>query len=284
MKTHHIPQSFIQKKGTIDFPGNIVIDGEVRGEITLKAKGDISIRSSADVFNIEAGGSVNIGGVAKGLKSGKLIAGGDVRVRSLDRVFLTCEESLYVAQRIDNCDIKILGQVVAPNVVLVDSKISALGGIILGTANCTHRHATALFAGISYKDLEKSADLDSHISKRKEDMQHLLNSIGPMLKKALRDPVYGRKIGTDIDVEMSRINNFKAEIIQLEEQMTESLDNKASGLPVISIHKGVQSGVELTLNSGFKRVVDNINNPVSFTVHDDNSSIIINEGVTLNNE
>lgn len=111
--------------GDIDFDGNVLIRGDVRGGFTVVASGDVIIEGRVENALVKAGGNITVKRGMNGNNEGRLEAKGEVRSKYLE-----------------NCSVSATGNVYSENIicsdVMSDDSILLEGGkgVIIG-GSCT---------------------------------------------------------------------------------------------------------------------------------------------------
>lgn len=282
MKVYHIPGSLTQQKGEVNYRGSIRIDGDVTGKIQIRTGGSILIGGNVDGASIEAEGDITIRGsvTSSGSKLesrrcitiGKEAEGADIR----------CHGDLTLAGRLMRCVIRIQGRINGKTAILRDCHVCALGGILLQAAECSGPGACILKVGINYTVIEEITALDEALERKRFELQHLLNTLGPMLKRALHDRDYGRRLGGDIDTEMSRARTFKEEAQKMEREM-QLLGKRSSqnGVACVSVARALQKGTQLKAERAFLLISENTNGPISFVPDRSGATFVSEKGLLL---
>lgn len=99
--------------GNVNFPGSVVVNGEVQDGFEIRSEGDISIRGTVGAATLEAGGAVALMSGMFGREKGSIVAQGDVKA-----TFLT------------ECTVETPGDVVVQR-ELVRSTVTAGGSVVL---------------------------------------------------------------------------------------------------------------------------------------------------------
>src|SRR5699024_2266887 len=77
---YEVNESISMKIGNIDFPGTVIVRGDVPTGFTIKAAGDVKIFGLVEAATIIAEGSVTVSEGIAGLKTGTIEAGEDVQI------------------------------------------------------------------------------------------------------------------------------------------------------------------------------------------------------------
>ncbi|MBP1925730.1 uncharacterized protein (DUF342 family) [Sedimentibacter acidaminivorans] len=81
--------------GNIDFPGSVVINGDVKAGFSVKAKQDIKVRGLVEGAYIEAGGEVIIGKGMNGMGKGTIYAKGNITSKYIENASVESEKNIY---------------------------------------------------------------------------------------------------------------------------------------------------------------------------------------------
>ncbi len=282
MKVYHIPGSLTQQKGEINYKGSIRIDGDITGRVQIKAGGSLLVGGNVEGASIDAEGDITIRGSVLGngarLESRRAITIG----KEAEGVDIRCLGDVNLSGRLMRCIIRIQGRINGKSAILRDCHVCALGGILLQTAECSGPGACILKVGINYTILEEITALDESLERKRFELQHLLNSLGPMLKRALHDRDYGRRLGADIDTEMGRARTFKEEALKMERDMRH-LGKRSSqnGVACVSIARALQKGTQLKAERAFLLISENTNGPISFVPDRSGASFVSEKGLLL---
>lgn len=282
MKVYHIPGSLTQQKGTISYKGSIRVDGNICGRMDIKAGGNILVGGKVEGASLEAEGEIVIQGGITGLNNRleskqSISIGGDS-----EGVDIRCLGELKLAGRIARCTIHTLGRINGKSAFLRDCHANALGGIILQSAECSTPGSCILKVGTNYIVQEEMSNLNSALERKRSELQHLLNNLGPMLKKALNDRDYARRMGPDIDTEIGRARNFNDEAKQLGEtlQLT-SRRSAQNGIACVSVVRSLQKGTQIKAERAFLLTTENTNGPISFIPDKSGGSFVSEKGLLL---
>lgn len=109
--------------GNVNFPGSVMVGGDVLDGFTLKADGDITVRGVAQAATLEAGGNVILMAGMFGRERGTIAAAGDIRAAFLNECSVRTEGNVLVS-----------GEIVRSNVIAKGSvQVAGSGKIIGGT-------------------------------------------------------------------------------------------------------------------------------------------------------
>lgn len=88
---YEVNESISMKIGNIDFPGTVIIRGDVPTGFTVKASGDIKIFGLVEAATIEAAGTVTISEGIAGLQTGTIKAGENIHVKYINQANIIAE-------------------------------------------------------------------------------------------------------------------------------------------------------------------------------------------------
>ena len=94
--------------GDINFPGNVVVKGDVVAGFRVTAAGNISVQGSVEGAQLEAKGDVAVAEGVNGMERGSISAGGSVRSKYIQSCFVNAQGDVY-ADSIMYCNIECAG-------------------------------------------------------------------------------------------------------------------------------------------------------------------------------
>jgi uncharacterized protein (DUF342 family) len=155
---HEIKGDVDFKTGNINFPGNLVIHGNVTNGFTVNAEGEIVITGDVDASDITAGGKISIRGAFQGMDKATLTSGGDINVKTINRATVNAKGNVNVKEAI------MYSQVTAGKKVAVEGgkgwivggKTCAADGIAAKIVGSKLGAATELEVGITVKSSGES--------------------------------------------------------------------------------------------------------------------------------
>ncbi len=93
--TMNIPANVDQLTGNIDFPGDVVIGGDVCDGFSVKSGGDIIVKGVVECASLEAAGSIHISKGINGEDRADIVAGGDFRSPYIENATLLVRGNIY---------------------------------------------------------------------------------------------------------------------------------------------------------------------------------------------
>lgn len=121
-ETLNIPSNVDQLTGNIDFPGDVVVSGDVCDGFSLKSGGNIIVKGVVECADLQAAGNIHISNGINGGGRANIVAGGDFRSLYIENVTLQVDGNIF-ADYIIGSDVKCLG-----NIELIGKKEIIIGG------------------------------------------------------------------------------------------------------------------------------------------------------------
>jgi hypothetical protein len=109
--------------GNINFKGSVIVKGSVQPGFVVAASDEVTINGNVEKAFVEAGSDVKILGGIYGSGEGKIKAGGNIFIRTVESAILDAGHSIIVDQSVRNSTL-----MAGEDIVLKNSKGSILGG------------------------------------------------------------------------------------------------------------------------------------------------------------
>ena len=136
--------------GNIDFPGTVIITGGVLDLFEVKAGGAVEIGGLVEAAKITAGGDIEINGGVAGKKKGTVRAGGTVHTKFLVNAEVYAEGSVTVETQIVTSKVMTLGAVSVARGAIAGGEVTALRGIDAEVIGSESAVTTCVTAGVNY--------------------------------------------------------------------------------------------------------------------------------------
>ena len=160
--------------GNINFDGDVVVEGNVGSDFSIRATGSIEVRGIVEAATLEAGTDIVVNGGLQGGGRGKLEAQGSVYVRFAEYATIHAGTSV-IAESLLHCNVNCFGEV-----EVLGGRGSIVGGNVcagtyiaakyLGTSN---GRATGLEVGLSPRHRMKIDETESQVAMLKKEMDRL---------------------------------------------------------------------------------------------------------------
>ncbi len=137
--------------GHIDFPGDVIIKGQIKQGFKVTAGGSLYCAKLIDASEIVCGGDLETGQGILGRMQGTVKVGGTVRAKFIENCYLEAGGNVVVATGCLNSVICTLGALVTgPRGVVIGGKISAQKGVTAYQVGSSAGARTELHCGIDY--------------------------------------------------------------------------------------------------------------------------------------
>lgn len=156
---YEVHESISLKIGNIDFPGTVIIRGDVPTGFTIKAAGDIKIFGLVEAATIIAAGNVTISEGIAGLKTGRIESGGDVHIGYVNQGIIDAE-NIFVENTIMHSECRAKNDIICKRGSIVGGVLSA--GRKIEARNVGNRMNTKTFLsfGLDKKLYEQQQALE----------------------------------------------------------------------------------------------------------------------------
>ncbi len=171
---YHVPGDVDMSVGNIDFDGDVIVEGSVLSDFTIRASGNIMVKGNVEAAMLEAGGDIVVQGGVQGAGKGVLVAGDGIFVRFAEYATVQAS-SVIVAESLLHSNVNCFGAVEA-----LSGRGSIIGGNIcagsyiaakyLGTSN---GRATGLQVGISPSHRMRIDEMESSLAMLKMEIVRL---------------------------------------------------------------------------------------------------------------
>ncbi|MCA9412065.1 MAG: DUF342 domain-containing protein [Candidatus Omnitrophica bacterium] len=189
MEIFHVSGDVSYKSGNIDFNGSVDISRDVLSGFKVKATGDVVIRGVVEAAEIEAEGNIEILGGFQGGGRGKLLAGGDIKLRFANDGHIEAGNDVVVQSQLQNCEVIARNQVRVEGGkgTIVGGRVRAENGIVTTNLGSKMGVKTTIQIGMD-RDLPDKIEAAREIvaatakvgmvnENRKQDLQAMMASL-----------------------------------------------------------------------------------------------------------
>jgi len=225
--------------GNIDFPGSVIIRGGVLDLFEIKAGGSVQIDGLVEAARITAGGDVEIKGGIEGKKKGAITSRGSVSAKFLVNAEVHADKDVCVETQIISSKVTALGAVRAPAGAIAGGEVTALGGIDAGTIGSDSGVATFVAAGVNPKLAQIVAQADAEIAEGKKKLAAFDKEI---------ESYRGKELTAAIRERLTELQMLKSETAERMDE-AEKRRNEAvtfthdAARPVIIVRNAINPGV-----------------------------------------
>nr|WP_312577403.1 FapA family protein [Sedimentibacter sp.] len=262
--------------GNIDFPGSVVINGDIKAGFSVKAKQDIKIRGLVEGAYIEAGGEVVISKGMNGMGKGTIHAKGNITSKYIENSTVKSEKSIY-SETLINSDATANESIIlkGPNASIIGGTSRAGDLIYAPTVGSKTNPETNLIIDLGkYKQNE---DVINKLKKEKLELKKIYNikikeleDLEDKMNIILRSNIENKNVlHKSLIFKKAKVNNEISEIKKKLEKETPT-DNIAS-------HRIICKGkmyVNTRISIGWMRY--KVRQDVSYSkIYNDGSDIVI---------
>lgn len=179
---YEVTDTLSMKEGNLDFPGTIIIRGNVPSGYQVRAGGDVKIYGMVEAATILAEGSVYISEGFSGLNKGYLEAGENIHIGYINQGTVQVVGNLYVENSILHSDCVVGRELICQQGSIIGGQLSAGESILVKHVGNYMNTKTTLVLGRSHRELEKLEKLEAE-KKEIEDTLEKLSIIGEKLSK-----------------------------------------------------------------------------------------------------
>lgn len=139
-----IPRNVDRTTGNIDFPGNVVIDGDVTDGFRVRAEGDLTVKGVVQGAHLESSGAVILENGMFGRGVGEITAKGYIQAEFLEECTASTETDVLVSKEIVRSTVSAGNSVLAGEGRLIGGVISATHEILAGVVGTVSGTLTRL--------------------------------------------------------------------------------------------------------------------------------------------
>jgi hypothetical protein len=142
--------------GHIDFPGDVVVQGQIKQGFKVKAGGSLTCLRLIDASEISCGGDLETGQGIVGRMQGTVKVGGKVKAKFIENCYVEAGGDVLVSTGCLNSVINTLGAIVTgPKGVIIGGKLYAQKGVSAFQIGSTAGVRTELHCGVDYRVQQK---------------------------------------------------------------------------------------------------------------------------------
>lgn len=163
--------------GHIDFPGDVVIGGNVLDGFKVKAEGSVFCSRTLDAFDVDVGGDLNVRMGIIGRRTAKVQVAGNVTSKFIENCYVNAGGSVTVQVGILNSHVAANGTVVTgPRGIICGGEIVARDGVVAVNLGNQVGIDTEIVCGIDHvvkRKLEWIRDKNIDLSLRLQELRKL---------------------------------------------------------------------------------------------------------------
>jgi uncharacterized protein len=180
--TVEIPHNVDYSVGNVDFPGSLLIRGDVLGEFNIRAGGSVEILGDVQDALIESGGDVTIHQGFVGVGKGRITAAGTVRVRHVTNQTIKAGKDVLVETEAVNATIEAGGRVIAPRAVIAGGRLEAMLEADLYHLGNSESSAVKVRVGRRRKIIDRLALVEKDVKQAERQTTELKDAVYRLVK------------------------------------------------------------------------------------------------------
>jgi uncharacterized protein len=242
--------------GDIDFAGSIIVRGDIRGDVTIKVKGSLTVHGNIEDAVILAGGDVTVEKGFVGRGKGRIEAGGCVKLLHVLNQTVIAGKDVLIGRESVNGTVTATGCINAPAAMIAGGVLRADGDIVVNTIGSTDGLQAKVHAGKRGRILERLPVVERDIKQAEGQVGEIKEAIYKLVrmqidaggldagkKEALRKLQIAQKMLPE------RIAALKAETLSLKESLKKNQE------VTVTVHETVFEHTMVDIN-GSKKMVD----------------------------
>ena len=149
--------------GNIDFVGSLIVLGDIKGEFSVKVKGDLDVHGSVGEATVEVGGDVTVRKGFAGYGTGKIVAGGNVKIHNVMNQTVIAGKDIFIEKECLNAKLDAHGKVDARGAIIIGGSIDALEGVDVKELGHGEGSKIVVRIGKRGKFLERLVELEKEL-------------------------------------------------------------------------------------------------------------------------
>ena len=245
-----------RETGNIDFPGSLIVNGDIRGGIAIRVKGSLTVHGNVEDADIEAGGDVTVAEGFVGRGKGRIAAGGSVNLLRLLNQTVTAGRDVLIGREAVNGTVRAAGRIYAPGARIAGGVLHSEGDIDVSTIGSPDGLQTKIWAGRRGRILERFPLIEREIKLGEAQIGEINNAIYGLVRLQIDAGKLDdakqesfRKLQAAQKQLPERVAVLKAERHALKE------DLKTSQEVTVTVHETAFENTMVDIN-GSKKIVD----------------------------
>jgi len=139
------------KTGHIDFPGDVLIQGQIKDDFNIRAGGSVFCEKTMDASEVFCGKDLFIKLGIIGRKKGRVKVGGKLRAKFIENCYVEARGSIYLDAGILNSQVYSSGRVeLQKRGVIVGGTVYAQNGVVATQIGTEMGPRTEIYCGVDY--------------------------------------------------------------------------------------------------------------------------------------
>ena len=251
-----IPGNVDFSTGNIDFVGSLTVNGDVIGGFSVKVKKSLEIIGNVEDALIEGDGNVTIRKGFLGHGTGKVVAGGNVKLSHiLNQTVISAKDVLLEKESV-NGTIRAGGKIIAPRAVIAGGLVEAVHEIEVHTLGSGDGSGAKVQVGKRGRILERLNVLEKDLKQAEKQTAEVKEAVYRLVKLQIE----GVPLGPDREQMLAKlqaaqkslptvIGSLQAEKAELQSDLQKNSDAR------IIVHGTVHDNVMIEVN-GVRKLID----------------------------
>ena len=258
--------------GNIDYLGEIMINGNIEREASVKAKGDIIVEGIIESGKVDSGGIILAKTGINTKKQGRINARSDIQSNYIEHSNVLSHKNIVIGKSIVNSMIVALQDVIllSKDSAIIGSYITAYGNVEAASIGSKTGSKTVIALGKHLLNEENYKELHEKFLEFKKQFEKKLEKIGQL--KEYAEKMKGRLNQVQIENMKKQFNEYKLANVQREKLKQRREDLKLSVFnhkPVrLVVRNVIYPGVEIHYKSTIVKI-ELANKNVIYTFYPD---------------
>ncbi len=167
------------RTGNIDFPGDVILDGEVQDGFTIHSGASVICNTTLDATQVKTAKDLRVSGGIVGKQDGIVRVGGEIEAKFISRCNIQSRRRLCISDSIYNSTIYTLDKVLLGDKgKIIGGQVHAINGVETHQIGKATSSPTSIFCGTDYiaeRKLnlvnQKSAELEEKLKTMERDLR-----------------------------------------------------------------------------------------------------------------
>ncbi len=171
--------------GNLRFVGNITVEGNVMDGFTLEAGGSIEIKGVATACTLTAQGDIIVSQGVHGQGKSQIRCGGEFSAGFVNDADIQAHQGVALHKEIVRTSLRTMGKVVVKNGEIRGGEVDAFAGVEVKELGSPMGTPTTVIVGVNHDVGETIAREQQGLEKLQADLKKLADAIAPYLKNKL---------------------------------------------------------------------------------------------------
>lgn len=274
-----IPGDIDFSTGNVEFKGDVIVRGGVRGGFAISAQGNVEVHGIIEAATIQCGGTLVAHGGIAGHERAKVTVGQHLFAKYLDNIASEIGGDFQVEREVINCELIVKGSVRMPHSSLIGGRLVVTGDVEIGTIGSGAGVITSVVFGsvplleTKQRDLDKqAADLALQLQLLRKEQQFLVGqqrALSPQQKERMTEVMF------ELDQEEKNLAKVQADKKEIGEAINQSRRVK------FTVQRKLHQGARLTIRDQQYRIDADTAGPLSIGLDLGANPVFSRNGLSL---